>query len=205
MRVLAIGAHPDDIEYGCGGTLLKLSLTSENKIFLLIMTKGEKGGSPRIRWSEQSQVAKKLGAKFFWGGFSDTKIPLKHQTIQVIEKFIQKIKPEVIFVHHPDDTHQDHKNVSLATITATRYLKNVLFFEVPTTINFQPATVFVDITDILPAKLELLKLHQSQVYATRIAGLSILEAAQATAIFRGFQYRVKYAEGFVPHRMNLGI
>jgi len=201
MNILAIGSHPDDLEYGCGGTLLKFA-KKRNKIFLLVMTRGEIGGDPKIRIKEQKKSADFLNAKLFWGHYQDTKIPLSKELITEIEQIIQMSKPTLIFVHYPEDTHQDHRVISQATITATRYIRNVLFYEVPTTVNFTP-TVFVDIGPTIKQKLSLLKIHKSQVYQTRIAELSILESANSCAIFRGFQNRVKYAEGFVPLRLAL--
>ena len=77
-----------------------------------------------------------------------------------------------------------------------------MFYETPSSIDFSP-TVFVDIGDVIKEKLFLLKLHKSQVYATKVKKLSILESAVSTAIYRGYQDRVKYAEGFVPLRLAL--
>jgi len=203
MKILAIGAHPDDLEYGCGGALYKLS-KAKNSINLLVMTRGDLGGKADMRQKEQERSAKILKAKLYWGRFSDTQIPLQKETINTIEFFIKKIQPNLIFTLFPNDTHQDHRVVSQATITAARYVHNVLFFETPSTIEFTPASVFVDIESILDKKLQLLKAHKSQVFATRIADLSILEASKATALFRGVQNRVKYAESFVPLRLALG-
>ncbi|MEW6042270.1 MAG: PIG-L family deacetylase, partial [Elusimicrobiota bacterium] len=73
MNILAIGAHPDDLEYGCGGTLIKFHKKKHN-ISLLVMTKGEIGGDPQIREKEQLKTTKILGAKIFWGNCEDTKI-----------------------------------------------------------------------------------------------------------------------------------
>jgi len=202
MNILAIGAHPDDFEYGCGGTLYKYS-QAKHKINLLVMTRGDMGGKADLRQKEQERSAKILKAKLYWGRFSDTQIPLQKETINTIEFFIKKIKPNFIFSLFPNDTHQDHRTVSQATVTATRYVHNVLFYETPSTIDFTPASVFVDIERVLNKKLELLKAHKSQVFATRIANLSILEASQATALFRGVQNRVKYAEAFVPLRLAM--
>ncbi|MCX5679173.1 MAG: PIG-L family deacetylase [Candidatus Omnitrophica bacterium] len=68
MNILAIGAHPDDIEFGCGGTLLKYS-SSGHRVFLLVLTKGGFGGDPDVRSKEQKEAALFLGAKeVFWGG-----------------------------------------------------------------------------------------------------------------------------------------
>lgn len=202
MRILAIGPHPDDLEYGCGGTLFKMSRRG-HKISLLVMTRGEMGGKPDFRQKEQEKAAKILKADLFWGRFSDTQIPLEKETINTIEFFIKKIKPDLIFTPFHNDTHQDHRTVSQATITATRYVRNVLFYEVPTTVDFSPSSVFVDIGDMIDDKMSLLKAHKSQVFSTRVADLTILESVKAAALFRGFQNRVKYAEGFVPLRLDL--
>lgn len=204
MRVLAIGPHPDDLEYGCGGTLIKMA-QAKYHINLLVMTRGEMGGKPDTRQREQEKSAKILKANLFWGRFSDTDIPLEKETINTIEYFIKKIKPDIIFTPFQKDTHQDHRIVSQATITATRYVQNVFFYEVPTSFNFSPASVFVDIGKVLDKKMTLLKAHKSQVFCTRVADLSILESVKAAALFRGFQNRVKYAEGFVPLRLSLKI
>jgi len=204
MNILAIGSHPDDIEFGCGGTLLKYA-SKGHKISMLVMTEGQSGKNSNLRIREQSESAKKIKAKLYWGGFVDTDIPLHKKTINLIEKVIVKIKPDITFVHFLNDTHQDHRTTAQATITATRYIKNVLFYEVPTTVDFSPASVFTDITDILNKKLELLKTHKSQVFATHIGGLSILDCAKSTAIFRGTLNRVKYAEAFIPLRFSLKI
>ncbi|MCX7956852.1 MAG: PIG-L family deacetylase [Endomicrobia bacterium] len=200
MKILVIGAHPDDIEFGCGGTLIELS--KKSKIYFLVMTCGEVGGVPDVRKKEQQSVCKSLGAKLFWGDYKDTKIILDKVLIDKIEHIIDITKPGIIFTHYPEDTHQDHRNLSMATITATRYIRNVLFYETPSSINFSP-TVFVDIDKCIDKKINLVKLHKSQVNATKIKGLSIVEAVISTAIFRGYQNRVKYAEGFVPLRLTL--
>ncbi|HNS55279.1 MAG TPA: hypothetical protein PKH25_10930, partial [Syntrophales bacterium] len=71
---------------------------------------------------------------------------------------------------------------------------------VPTTVNFTPL-VFVDIKDTLKGKIDLLLAHRSQVMKTNIEGLSITDVATSTAVFRGIQGRVQYAEGFVPLRL----
>ncbi len=204
MNVLAIGPHPDDIEFGCGGTLLNYAKIG-HKIYLLIITKGEVGGNPKVRQKEQEKSARIIRAKIYWGGYADTRVPLGKELINHIENIIKEVKPEIIFTPYFNDTHQDHRNVSQATITATRYIQNVLFYEVPTTVNFSPTSIFMDIRDVLEEKINLLKAHKSQVFATKVSGLTILDSVNSTAIFRGYQNRVKYAEGFVPLRFSLPI
>jgi LmbE family N-acetylglucosaminyl deacetylase len=201
MNILVISPHPDDLEYGCGGTLVKYSRKG-HKIHLMYMTAGEMGGDPKVRRREAERAAKLLKAQIYWAGFTDTNIPLAKETINRIEEVIRKVRPTLIFTPYYNDTHQDHRYTSQATFTASRYSRNVLFYEVPTTVDFNP-TVFVDIGSVLPQKLALLRAHRSQVFQTKVPGLSILENARSTAVFRGTQHRVRFAEGFHPARLTL--
>jgi LmbE family N-acetylglucosaminyl deacetylase len=200
MNILAIGAHPDDIEFGCGGTLIKYAAAHHN-VSLLVATDGSYGGKPDIRVQEQKNAAKFLGAKeVLWGGFVDTELADNRELIVKIEEAVRKVKPDIVFLNYLGDVHQDHRALARAGVSATRYIKEVLFFEVPTTIEFEP-DIFVDIDDVLDKKLEALRLHASQVDRTQVANLTILESAKACATFRGYQGRVKYAEGFKALRL----
>jgi len=204
MNILAIGAHPDDIEFGCGGTLLKYSKKDHN-IYMLVLTEGEVGSDANFRRKEQENAAQFLKAKrLFWGGFQDTKIIVNKELIQAIEDVINQTKPNLILFNYFNDIHQDHRALAQAAISASRYIKNILFYEVPTTQNFEP-DLFIDIGDVLKEKIELLKIHHSQVDKTRVPGLSILESASSCANFRGFQGRVKFAEGFKALRFMLDL
>lgn len=206
MRILALGAHPDDIEVGCGGTLIKYG-ENGHRIFLMVMTQGGAGGKVSVRKREQERSAELLQAEeVFWGGYQDTEVPLGRDLIQTVEEIVRKIEPHFIFVHYHDDTHQDHRHLAMSTITATRYTKNVLFYEGPTTQNFAP-TVFVDIQQALDRKIQALEAHVSQVKKTNIEGIGIADLVKSSAHFRGIQGRVKAAEGFLPLRLfiNIGV
>ena len=195
MNILAIGAHPDDIEIGCGGTLIKYAHVGHN-VSLMVLTDGSFGGDPEVRKNEQKEAANFMGAKgMFWGGQRDTELACNRELILKIEDVVQKVSPDVVFLNFWADVHQDHRAAAQAAVSATRYIKEVLFYEVPTTQHFEP-DIFVDIQDILDKKLRLLELHSSQVDKTRIENLSIVESAKSCANFRGFQGRVRYAEGF---------
>ena len=195
MNILAIGAHPDDIEFGCGGALIKYARKGHN-IYLLVLTAGGIGGSPEIRKKEQENAAKFMKAKqVFWGDFKDTELPADKILISTIEDTIDKTKPHIVLFNYFDDTHQDHRAIAQAGASAARYIKEVLYYEVPTSQHFQP-DIFVDIGDVLDEKLELLNIHTSQVDRTKVENLTILESAQSCAVFRGYQGRIKYAEGF---------
>jgi LmbE family N-acetylglucosaminyl deacetylase len=204
MNILAIGAHPDDIEYGCAGTLIKYAERSHH-IFLLVLTGGQEGGSSETRKQEQENAAELMSVqKIFWGGYHDTQLPLSKELIEKIEEVLGEVNPDLILVNYGDDTHQDHRILTQATMSATRYVRNVLFFEVPTTQNFNPQ-VFVDISDTLERKSQVLNAHASQVMKTNIEDMYIIELAQANATFRGIQGRVKFAEAFAPLRLFINI
>ncbi len=204
MNILAIGAHPDDIEYGCAGTLIKY-VERGHRIFLLVLTKGEEGGEGEIRQREQDAAAEVIGAQqVFWGDYHDTQLPLNKELIDKIEEVIATVQPDLILVNHGDDTHQDHRILTRATLSATRYVRNVLFFEVPTTQNFNPQ-IFVDISDTLERKFQVLEAHASQAMKTNIEDMYILELARANATFRGIQGRAKFAEAFAPLRLFINI
>lgn len=200
MNILAIGSHPDDIEFGCGGTLIKYA-KSRNNVYLLILSDGSFGGDPLVRRQEQKASAKTMGAKeVFWGGLTDTEIVNNRDLILKIEGVLKNVKPDIVLVNFIHDVHQDHRACALAAVSATRYVKEVLFYEVPTTHSFNPE-IFVDIRDVLNKKTGLLKAHASQLTKTRVKNLTIIESARSCATFRGYQGRVKYAEGFKALRM----
>jgi LmbE family N-acetylglucosaminyl deacetylase len=205
MNILAIGAHPDDIEFGCGGTLMKY-IRSGHKVYLLVMTEGHKGGEGKLRRTEQMRAAEILKPQeVIWGSYRDTELsPRMNEMVQDIEAILERIQPHFTFVNYDKDTHQDHRALARAAVSATRYIRNVLFYEGPTSQNFSP-TVFVDIKETLEEKLQVLLAHQSQVMKTNIEGLSIVDISRSTAIFRGISGRVQYAEGFMPLRMFIKI
>ncbi|MBI5893790.1 MAG: PIG-L family deacetylase [Deltaproteobacteria bacterium] len=205
MNILAIGAHPDDIEIGCAGAIMKYR-KSGHRVYLLIISDGSMGGNVKIRRKEQEDAARIMKVdKIFWGGFKDTGLENKgKELIDTIEGVLKKIKPTFIFVNYPKDTHQDHRLLADAAISATRHTRNVLFYEVPTSVDFNP-TVFVDISKFMKKKVKALTAHVSQVHRTNIEGLSIIEIAKSSAHFRGTHGRVKYAEGFIPLRLFMNV
>ena len=205
MKILAIGAHPDDIEVGCSGTLAKYAQAGHD-IYLLVMTEGHMGGKRAVRKKEQMKSAKILKPReLIWGGCEDTLLSLHmNKMVHDIEAVLKKVNPDFIFVQYEDDTHQDHRSLAKATISATRYVRNVLFYEGPTTQNFSP-TIFVDIKETIDGKISMLVAPKSQVMKTNIEGLSIVDVVKATAMFRGTQGRVHFAEGFMPLRMFINV
>jgi LmbE family N-acetylglucosaminyl deacetylase len=190
VNVLAIGAHPDDIELGCGATLLAHRERGD-RLTLLVMT----GRGRRIR--EQEEAADLLGAQLVWGGFEDGSVPEGKAAIDVVERALAGAPADVVYTHSPRDTHQDHRATAAASLAAARKLSRVLLYESPTCQGFAP-TVYVDVAGQVEAKLDLVRAHMSQVLKN---GIVDLEAIEAQARYRGFQARVRWAEAFETERL----
>jgi len=199
LKILALGAHPDDIEYGCGGTFLKYARRGDD-IYFMVLTKGEFGGTPEIREKEQEEAMKLLGVKkIFWGGYKDTELPNDRIIITHIDSIIQEVNPNEVYVNYIDDIHQDHRTLAKCALAATRYVKRVFFYEDYTSNNFEP-DIFVNIGDVLEEKQKLIQVYSSQVAKAYPTKLDMMESVKAIANFRGFQGKVKYAEGFKAFR-----
>ena len=128
MKILAFGAHPDDIELGCAGTLLQYAKQGHD-VYLYVLTTGQEAGDPDVRKKEQVQAASLIGAKeLMWGGLDDTRIVADKKTISQIDDVVQKILPDEVFVNYPKDSHQDHRALAQCVISATRYIKRVLYY-----------------------------------------------------------------------------
>ncbi|MBN2225016.1 MAG: PIG-L family deacetylase [Deltaproteobacteria bacterium] len=204
MNILALGAHPDDIEFGCAGTLAKYA-NNGHTVYLMVMTRGEKGGDGEERATEQKKAREILMAKrIFWGGFSDTFPPAQKDLIDAIERVIENVDPKMIFVNFSDDTHQDHRELARALNSAARNIRNVMYYEVPSTQHFTPK-VFVDIERFMDIKKQALMAHHSQMMKTNIEGLSILEISRSLANYRGIQARIRFAEAFCPERLIINL
>lgn len=196
MKVLAIGAHPDDIELGCAGSLLAHRRAGD-EITLLVLTKGEQGPQDETsRVREQEDAAESLGARLLWGGFEDGRVPGDRSSIAVIEDAIRICGADVLYTHAPNDSHQDHRATGVASLSAARRLSRVLCYESPTSLGFSP-TLYVDVAGLVEDKLDLVRCHVSQVLKN---GLVDLEAVEAQARYRGFSGRLKYAEAFEAQR-----
>ena len=199
MKILAIGAHPDDLEYGCGGTLIRHAQRGD-EVYLMVVTDGAAGGDPETRHAEQLEAAEILGARdVFFGEYPDTAFECHRESITRIEDVVRQVGPDAVYTHFGEDTHQDHRHIARAVVPAARSVRDLLFFEGLSSQQFLPS-VYVDIGDVIHQKLAALEAHASQVRETNIQAMTIVDIAQSAAHFRGIQGRVTYAEGFVPLR-----
>ena len=165
-RVIAsIGAHPDDVELGMGGTLAKHSKRGD-EIHIILCTLGIGGnsGDPKGREEEAQAAAKILNAKLHILDFPVLKLNKPSTEFeQILKRVLDDIKPDRLYTHSPFDYHQVHEAVSAGTKNAAKDIQQVLFYEVisSTSPEFR-ANAYVDITDYIDKKIQCLGHHNTQ-------------------------------------------
>lgn len=197
-RVLAIGAHPDDLEIACGGTLAKL-VDRGHEVHAVVMTTGSRGGDEGVRPDEARRGACFLGLNSVRvHDLPDTQLELTtQQMIQRIEEAIERIDPHVILTHSKHDQHQDHAAVHLATLRAARRHHSVLCYESPSaTREFDPG-IFVEVGDYTDVKVEAVLAHRDQAGKPYLAP----SVVTGTTAFRGAQAKRRHAEAFEAVRL----
>ena len=196
MNVLAVGAHPDDIEYGCGGQLARLA-EQGHTVWMFVGSRGERGGDPTLREAEQSLAAQILGVKQVGAGWPDTRVPDEAVLVEAIEGCIRALGADTVLGHTPEDSHQDHRAMALATVAAARRVPRVLCYHAPSSTRVFTRVLCADITDTIERKCQALDAHASQ------ARHRLAELARAEATFWGGRAGVPYAEAFEPVRWLL--
>ena len=209
---MAIGAHLDDIEIACGGTLAK-AIEAGHQVKVLIMSKSgytnKEGGVQR---SDETAVKEGLHALHTLGlqdieilDFPTKDIPFHSDVVNAIDLRMAAYNPDVVFTHHPFDTHQAHEGVAKASIAAARR-KNTVFFYEPITpsgrsyVSFKP-TLYVDISNTLDKKIASLKCHTSEY--NKFGAEDWIEGVRCRCGFRGYEIGKKYAEAFEILRLEM--
>ncbi len=192
MKVLAVGAHPDDIELGAGGTIAK-HVKMGDEVHFLVLTYGEKSGNKVERKREAEKSAKILNVKSVnFGEIDDTRISEGIETIMKIEDLISKIRPDRVYTQCLQDRHQDHRNTAYATFSAARKVPEVFSYESPDSYpNFVPQ-YYIQVSDTISTKIEALKQFISQ----KDKQFFEVQAIKGLALFRGYQVGIPYAEAF---------
>jgi LmbE family N-acetylglucosaminyl deacetylase/CheY-like chemotaxis protein len=191
-RVLAIGAHPDDVEIGCGGVLLH-HRDATQPITILTLTAGEAGGDRAARVSEAMRPAALLSARLNMRALEDTDVAENGITVEAISEAVTEVRPTTIYTHSSNDVHRDHRNVHSATLVAARKVPRVYAYQSPSaTVEFRPSR-FVSIDDVLERKLELIQQYWSQ---TSIRDYLAPDLLRASARYWGRFGSSNYAEPF---------
>jgi LmbE family N-acetylglucosaminyl deacetylase len=218
LRVLAVGAHPDDIEILCSGTLARCKARGDT-VIMCVATNGNMGHKQikptelaKIRKREAGESAAILGAELIWLDFEDEFIYPGHETRMRFIEMIRQSRPDVVITHHPQDYHQDHRTVSELVFAATfiSAIPNVetataehakipalYYMDTLAGVGCQP-TEYVDITETIDTKRSMLGCHKSQLeWLTDYNGIDIVDFIEVMGRFRGLACGAQYAEGFV--------
>jgi LmbE family N-acetylglucosaminyl deacetylase len=220
MRVLALGAHPDDLEILCGGTLARY-VEEGHEVVMCHATKGDRGSFEhtseeiaRIRHGEAARAAEICGAEHISLGLSDGEVNAGdvEQRMLVID-LVRRTRPDVIITHSTGDYMVDHNEISKLAVDAsflsslplieTRHgnhavVPAVFHMETITGLGFAP-TEFVDVTGTIETKARMLEAHESQLrWLMDHDGVDIVANMRTATAYRGFQAGVQYAEAFAP-------
>jgi|SRR6478672_3577042 len=199
--VLALGAHPDDLELGCGATLAKLSARGV-AIHAVVFSNGSLGGPSECDRAQETHAAlHALGVSTIsQHDFADTRLhEALNELIACTEEHVRKVVPDRVYTMFHQDRHQDHRAVHEASIVACRSVPQILGYETPSSYpNFMP-TLFEPIDEFIDAKIGALKLHVSQGDRLYMHEQKIRSAAH----FRGAQVDLGQTESFVPYKLVL--
>lgn len=201
LDILAIGAHPDDIELGCGGSLAKLA-HSGARIHALTLSTGNRGVDGYAdRTRESHNALRLLGvSRIFQRDFADTFLPdARNAIIEEITRSCERLSPDRVYTMCQHDRHQDHRAVYDASIVACREILQILCYETPSTLPHFAPQVFEDISAQLDLKIDALREHTSQ------RGRRYMQEShlRCHAQFRGQQIGLGPSEGFIPYRLVL--
>ena len=165
MKILAVGAHPDDIEIFMYG-LLSIYKKEGHEVYTMIATDGAKGGSitgkklARERVNEAINGLKSLSLPIFLN-LPDGELGEVVEHKKIIKENILTIMPDLIITHSENDYHADHKSLSLITNGAVSHYIPILYCDTLMGLNFNP-NYYVDITDHYEFKKEAVLKHKTQ-------------------------------------------
>lgn len=207
-KIMAIGAHPDDIEFGCGGTLIKHKSNGDFIVYVCmtntISTDGVTGKV--LRTAEQNKQEVLNAAKILkcneieFLPFTDLKVPFSFESVSKLESLIKKYNIDTIYTHWAGDANQDHISTFKTTMAAARYVPNVYCYEqipIPRmSENQMDINYYADITNTFDDKILASLCHKSQIEKYKQHGYNVEENLETIAKFRGIQAKCKYAEAF---------
>ncbi len=180
QRVLAVGAHPDDVEIGVGATLAAHAAAGD-RLTILTMSGGAVGGSTSVRQREAAAAAAVVGARLVHLDFPDTRLIPAEGLITAIEEVVRDVAPDRIYTHGSHDRHQDHRAVHESVQIAARQVPNLWCFQSPSsTVEFAPNR-FVGVDGFVETKLRMLAAYVSQGHRDYMQP----DVVRATALYWG--------------------
>ena len=223
--VLCISCHPDDMEVACAGTLLKCKARGD-RVVVCHMSSGNLGhviippDELTVMRAKEAQTSGALGGfEVVYGGFNDLDIYADNKEARdKVVKVIKEVNPDFIITHAPNDYMPDHTAVSKLVFdacfaaTLPNYdvgvegcarLVPVYYMDTVAGVNFNP-TEYVDVTEYIDKKLEMLECHESQIVWMRDHdGIDFPDMIRTCSRYRGYQCGADYAEGFTQCQVYL--
>lgn len=217
MNVLAVGAHPDDLEILCAGTLAKYAARGD-RVTMAVATNGEVGSAtlPKaeiaaIRRAEAEASARVIGAQLIWMDYPDEFLFSTAETRLKFLDMVRRAQPDVVLAHAPTDYHPDHRTSGqilwdirvMTTVPNIRteappclHIPEILYMETIAGIDFT-AEHYVDVSSVFEKKCAMLACHKSQAaWLENQYQMSYLEFIEHIGRYRGLQCGVRYAECF---------
>lgn len=217
LRIMAIGAHPDDVEILAAGTLARYRERG-HAIAVCILTDGRLGapsGDPddvaATRREEAQAAAHLLGAELFWIGQPDGMLFDNPETRSATVEAVREFAPNILFAHDPSDYHPDHRAASAIAMSARQLATAPLFATDSRPLSTAPSVYYmdplglvgdapelwVDISSTVDIKRQMLWCHKSQnEWLQNTDGIDYVTFVDRQGQIRGLQCGVSYAEGF---------
>lgn len=202
-KILALGAHPDDIEMGCAGLIAKF-VDAGAEVYGGIMSKCDDQFTEENKGMlvEECRNAAKVGGinEIFFHDFPNKELPeYRTEIMNVYTNYQKELNPDLVLIPFLDDPHQDHSAVAYSAIRTFRGTEAILQYEILRhgSYTFTP-TLFVDISKYLEKKLKVLNCYKSQI---KHRSYFDQESFKALARTRGAQSGYDYAEGFVIYKI----
>jgi len=201
MNILAIGAHFDDLELGCSGTLIK-HVRNGDRVTMLVITdssytspNGEIIRDVNIANKEGLKAANIIGAELICLKVKTFMVPFDESVTSEINRYIEDLNIDVIYSPWIHDLHRDHHYAAKNTLMASRHVPRVLMYRSNYYDTEQPfrGNFYSDITGIMDKKIEVIKAHKSELERVRYKWLEFFKNQNAND---GQKIGVKYAECF---------
>lgn len=201
MNILAIGAHFDDVELGCGGTLAR-HVKKRDKAFIYVATTSGFSNyakrvlrTDKVALKEGKKAAEILKAKLFCGNFKTLKLEFTEEVSTSLIEIVEKNNIDLIYTHWFGDTHHDHASLAKASLEASRHVKRLLMYRsnwYHSTIDFR-GNFYVDVTDTWATKEKAIRVHKSEYHRVGKEWLNFFRREAENA---GQKIGVKLAEAF---------
>ena len=201
-NILIIGAHPDDIELGCVGSLMRLKKEGK-KIIYLVMTNGgnweKKTYKDRIGEIKQALHHIKVD-EIVIGEIRDGYLLHNPEVIDFLSNIIKKYCIDTIFCQYYKDSHQDHVNIGLNALSVSSLCENLIFYESLTSTQFT-ANYYIDISEFEEEKKKALKMYSTQIKKYKRRNQDLISYIDAKDRLNGIKSHVNFAEGFIINKM----